>query len=363
MKFQIGDNILVKQTGEEGILTAFLDDKLVKVRVNGVEYPIFENEIDHPYLYWFLNKKIAIPATAKQFIDNIPKEKKVVNNNRFQEQGIHLIFLPVYKNIEDDLIDSFKIYLSNNLVNGYSFDYFFDGKSGDQFHIQSEVNGFNEFYIHDIDYEDFANNPYFEVRGAEILAVAKKVEQFDTELNFKPKKLFQIIETMHQNGTPFFTQPIFVPDYLSGSTNKEQPIIEIKPWQAPKVNLENKKVKDRVEQPILPPPVVQPKIIHNPPAYLANPALIDLHIEKLIESYQDLSNAEMIEIQMNAFEQALDNAVNTNQNTLYVIHGVGKGVLKNKIHAILNQTKWVVSYVNEYNPRFGFGATEVFFGY
>ena len=72
---------------------------------------------------------------------------------------------------------------------------------------------------------------------------------------------------------------------------------------------------------------------------------------------------EKINFQLEIFAKALDMAILKGQNSLIIIHGVGKGVLKNKIHELLNQTKQVHSYVNQFDNRYGFGATEIFFGY
>jgi dsDNA-specific endonuclease/ATPase MutS2 len=46
---------------------------------------------------------------------------------------------------------------------------------------------------------------------------------------------------------------------------------------------------------------------------------------------------------------------------MIVIHGIGSGKLKDEIHEILKYRKDVKSFVNQYDPRFGYGATEVFF--
>ncbi len=48
---------------------------------------------------------------------------------------------------------------------------------------------------------------------------------------------------------------------------------------------------------------------------------------------------------------------------LIVIHGVGKGRLKDEIHEILKTKKEVKSFINQYDPRFGYGATEIIFQY
>jgi dsDNA-specific endonuclease/ATPase MutS2 len=46
-----------------------------------------------------------------------------------------------------------------------------------------------------------------------------------------------------------------------------------------------------------------------------------------------------------------------------VIHGIGEGKLRDEIHDILRLKKEVKSFVNQYDPRFGYGATEIFFQY
>jgi dsDNA-specific endonuclease/ATPase MutS2 len=44
-----------------------------------------------------------------------------------------------------------------------------------------------------------------------------------------------------------------------------------------------------------------------------------------------------------------------------MIHGVGSGKLKDEIHELLKVKKEVKSFFNKYDPRFGYGATEIFF--
>jgi dsDNA-specific endonuclease/ATPase MutS2 len=48
---------------------------------------------------------------------------------------------------------------------------------------------------------------------------------------------------------------------------------------------------------------------------------------------------------------------------LIVIHGVGEGRLRDEIHDLLRLKKEVKSFVNQYHPLYGYGATEIFFQY
>ena len=99
--------------------------------------------------------------------------------------------------------------------------------------------------------------------------------------------------------------------------------------------------------------------MHLPPAR----TVVDLHIEKLLNDWKGLSNAEILNIQLKEFDKWYHLAVAHHQSQLIVIHGVGKGRLRDEIHDMLRLKKEVKTFVNQYHPSFGFGATEIFFQY
>jgi hypothetical protein len=92
-------------------------------------------------------------------------------------------------------------------------------------------------------------------------------------------------------------------------------------------------------------------------------SVIDLHIEKLSDDWKHLSNYEILSLQLKTFEKYYQLSVIHHQPSLIVIHGVGEGVLRDEIHELLRLKKEVKSYVNQYHPAYGFGATEIFFQY
>lgn len=87
---------------------------------------------------------------------------------------------------------------------------------------------------------------------------------------------------------------------------------------------------------------------------------IDLHIENLVESHRGMSNYEIVMVQIQAFRKFLDNAVVHYQKYLIVVHGLGKGTLREEIHKELRNNKQVASFKNQYHPLYGFGATEIY---
>jgi hypothetical protein len=67
MRYQIGDLVRVKNTGEEGKVIKDHGHNMLLINIDGVEFPIFENEVEHPYLNWFLEKKTKTTHPTKAY--------------------------------------------------------------------------------------------------------------------------------------------------------------------------------------------------------------------------------------------------------------------------------------------------------
>ena len=85
---------------------------------------------------------------------------------------------------------------------------------------------------------------------------------------------------------------------------------------------------------------------------------IDLHIEELVDDTSGLSNAEIIQIQLQHFRKAIDNALLRKAHKITFIHGVGNGRLK---HAIREEINTIPNLSCKDAPyeKYGAGATEV----
>tara|TARA_B100001250_G_C19539040_1_gene673866 strand:- start:17 stop:562 length:546 start_codon:yes stop_codon:yes gene_type:complete len=84
---------------------------------------------------------------------------------------------------------------------------------------------------------------------------------------------------------------------------------------------------------------------------------LDLHIEKIIDNFFDLSNSEILDIQMNIFYKAIFEAYRLKLPFLIVIHGLGKGTLKSKIITFLKENS---ASFNEESPMiYKGGATRL----
>ena len=65
----------------------------------------------------------------------------------------------------------------------------------------------------------------------------------------------------------------------------------------------------------------------------------DLHIQNLIEHYKHLDSIEIIHIQLNRCLDCIAEVKLKGIPVLKLIHGIGKGTLKNKIHRLLDDNK------------------------
>ena len=90
-------------------------------------------------------------------------------------------------------------------------------------------------------------------------------------------------------------------------------------------------------------------------------SVVDLHIEKLTNSWKHLTNFEILTLQLNEYEKYYELAVAHRQQQLIIIHGVGEGKLRDEIHESLKLKAEVKSFVNQFHPLYGYGATEIYF--
>lgn len=85
----------------------------------------------------------------------------------------------------------------------------------------------------------------------------------------------------------------------------------------------------------------------------------DLHIEKIAPHLAKSDNATILQFQMREFRTFIERAILLNIHRVYIIHGIGKGKLREEIHRELGKMKEIKSFKNEYHPKYGTGATEV----
>lgn len=339
MKYEVGDDIIVVHSNDEGKVIEIMNDKMVMIEVKGVKFPAYMDQIDFPYFKRFTQKKL-IPDNPKPkvYVDQVQKEKR--RDEVKVADGIWLALFPKFETdiFGDDVVDRFKVYLINRMDTGYEFTYKLNFFGRTDFEITSDLGAFKDFYLHDVAFENLNDSPSFDFEFRLLHPDKHKADFCEAHFKIKPKQMFQKIEELKEKNLPSINHRLIekYPD---------------KPYQDDLLDLSKltsagykvydaTKARQHLE---------------------AARSVVDLHIEKISNDWKGLSNFEIINLQLKEFEKWYDLAVAHHQPSLIVIHGVGKGRLKEEIHDILKTKREVKYFVNQYDPRFGYGATEIFF--
>jgi hypothetical protein len=337
MKYEIGDKIIVLHSNEEGEVIDIINEKMVMIEVRGVKFPAYMDQIDFPYFKRFTEKKLVPDSKPRKFAEDIKREKKPVEKVR---DGVWLSFLPRFESDEfgDDIVVELKVHLINRTELGLNFNYFlqFFGKSA--FELRNEIHPFTDFYLHDVAFEDMNDSPSFSFEFSLLNPDKTKAPYYEASLKLKPKQLFDRIEELKQKGEATFTYRLF-------EHYPAKPYDAFDDLVASKKGVKVYSLKD-IRQ-------------HLQPAR----SVVDLHIEKLEDNWKKLTSSEILDIQLREFEKWYELALAHRQPQLIIIHGVGSGKLRDEIHDLLRRKKEVKSFVNQYHPNFGYGATEIFFQY
>jgi hypothetical protein len=334
MKFSIGDKVILKRTGEEGHVVAYINQQMLEVEVNGTVFPVYMDDIDHPYLTWFTQKKQQ-KTTKTTLPEQLPVEKEKFRTQRLAK-GVYLSFMPEFKANEiEDIVDHVKVYLLNELPQTIQF--YYEAKYLDKpsFRHDARLHGFGHIYLHSVAFEDMNDQPRFHWRVGDPAQPGMQVEEGIVRI--RPQKLFEHISGLLQKNEPSFSY-LLLQDFRPRQ-KEEQP----EKFEIPK-----------------PKPIAAGSFA----AKTGAPAFsIDLHIEKLVSNRRGLTNADMLRIQLEALERSIHDAIMHRQERMMIIHGLGKGTLREEVHRFLKKVPEVDRYVNEWQGLYGFGATEVFFKY
>ena len=339
MKYQLGDIVLILHSNEEGQIIDFINDKMVMVDVKGVNFPVYLDQIDFPYFKRFSEKKLVQSPKQKKYVDDVRREKPSASSKVVD--GVWLTFLPVMDVDEfgDLVVEELKLHLVNHTETPYNFIYKLTFFGKPDFELKNRVNPFEDFYIHDILFADLNDNPSFDFEFSLADPQKGKADYYESSLKLKPKQLFTKIEEVKEKNLATFSYKLFdtYPDKLVDDK------VELGKLATKGYKVYNaKEARQHLEPPR---------------------SVIDLHAEKLTDDWRNLSNYEILSLQLRTFEKYYELALSHMQPSLTVVHGLGTGKLRDEIHELLRLRKEVKSFVNQYHSQFGYGATEIYFQY
>ena len=85
----------------------------------------------------------------------------------------------------------------------------------------------------------------------------------------------------------------------------------------------------------------------------------DLHINQLIDTTAGMTNADILEYQLNKFNEVMNEHIRHKNHKIVFIHGKGDGVLRNAILKELKKNYSKCSYQDASFREYGYGATMV----
>ncbi len=339
MIFPSGARVKFLRSSHIGTVMEILDEKTVSVFVED-----WDMEVPVPVEDLMLTSNSAMKPT--------PQPESAVKKNSGTEppptadsgSGVLLAFEAISD--KEGLPEKYRLFLLNDSSGAilYELDFFVGGEK--RFAKKGRLDAFAWHELGEISHDDLNEFP-------EAKAACWKIEKDGTgrrnarDMRIKPKTFFSNL-TPH---TPLLYRQAHVLTLFEalGTERKKGEVEDLK----------------RYTQRNAPPPAAshhpqQPYRTKHEVREAAEFSIeLDLHIEKLAPESTHLSNAQILQLQLRVFEAYMDKAIRLGMERVFIIHGIGKGRLRDTIASRLLRIPEVITFKNEYHPKYGHGATEV----
>lgn len=346
MLFAIGTKVRLKHTGDVGVITEILGDGILNVFIQSLdtEIPVFEEDLaraDSPPLKQSKPKESRYNTSKTQ--NDIPY-KHVSQAIPLKNEGIQLAFIPNYE--IEDIIEKYEVILINDTPYAYLFSLQLDTLAGKGKTVHGKIESASTYYLQDLLFDQLNDLPTVDFKCWQLTTVGTGAKQ-EKILKIKPKQFFKKRKTVSFLNLPVHLFLLINPKEINRIPERQEDLKtytkkNVRPtnhWQS---KLDSLKLHDVVE-------------------YANFPGEIDLHIEHLHSSKGKMSSAEKLRLQLAHFDAFIEKAIQLGVPRVFIIHGIGKGKLRDIIASRLIQIPEVKTFKNEYHPRYGWGATEVIF--
>ena len=350
MKFRIGEKVKFLNDTSKGIVTGFVNEKIVLVKIEeGFEVPVLKEEIipTGNSIEYSDSFSVKSDETKKNQGDeeNLTSNESNDSESR-NEQRNQIINIAYVRNAhaENDSPD-FEMYLVND---GPYHIYYNLGKqkagninviSGGKLEADTKIlirNGdINEinalgkkFRFHCI---------FFKVGVYRFLA------PFNTIIDISNVDLLQ--RKYYKENEYFDEEAVIIPVYSNKIEDNVSDEKEMKEIYLSK-EIKNKDI----------PVVRKPK----PEKKSSDISEIDLHITEILENHNGMSNGEILQVQLDRFTTSLEGALKTDQKKIVFIHGLGNGKLKFEVRKLLDTKYNHLKYQDASFKEYGYGATMVY---
>ncbi len=341
MLIAVGSKVRMKHTGDIGTVCELIDDTMVSVRLpDGDEIPTFIEDLERPDQP---TKKAPIKAKIIQTPKPVVEKKNTGPLAKTQYKilkplGIQLAF---EANLNSDgRASSYTIFIINDTR--YDILYTFELYHGEfqKKKKNGKLNAETFEELGEMQFDDLNENPSVNLEAWQITTegTGKKLSK---SFKIKAKAFFKNVLTAPLLNRPVHHYKVF--EKFEPLEKKEEDLQSYTKRVAGPINKYKPDAKNSVVE-------------------RANfSGELDLHIEKISPQNANKGNSDIIRIQMDHFDNFMNKAHNLGIESVFIIHGVGKGKLRDAIASRLIKNPDVDTFKNEFHPRYGFGATEVKF--
>jgi hypothetical protein len=351
MNVKVGDKVKFLDEKGKGIITKIINKTTVGVTIeDGFEIPYAISNLVVEAEKNVTEKNTIIQPLSSTVKPVQPATREPVHpitSPKIEEdEGIYLAFSP--ENAKDISHSDINVWLINHTSYTILFTYSIWNNGSYMTLETGEIADLNADLMQTI-YRNELNDH----RNFKIDALFFSDEDHDHQhpisnvIKLKPIKLYK--ENAFRDNGFISDKALIFPVYKLDDEQNDPEAYMITEKKLSKMLFQKSKVTDK-------PKTSKPHANNNP----ANEMEIDLHIEELLDDYSNMSNAAIIQVQLNYFQNALDKAMNEHFKKLIVIHGVGNGRLKQEVRALIAANTSLKYYDASY-ARFGFGATEIVF--
>ena len=320
----IGDKVRMLRGREEGVIVGFAKGNIVEVEIeDGFAIPVLRSEL-----------VVVSPEEARLRKNSIPENNQTPTprsgREAIAERGIFLAFVPI-----NDVL------LVLHIVNNTDFDLPYTLGNEHEGRHQALRGGLLERRS-SVKVSDY-NTQNFEKWGVFVLQVLFFRENAAV---LRPPVTYR---------TRFRANVFFKAKAKAPLLDKEAHLFQLDKETEQPVDIQPQKIMDSWEG------NAENSISRKAQtSTVAKPAAeVDLHIEKLTTDLIGLANAEMLQIQLQAFEKNLDNAIAFGMPEITFIHGLGSGTLRTELHRRLGKHPHVGYFEDAQKEKFGYGATRV----
>lgn len=342
MLFGIGNRVRFIHTGAEGKIVDRLDDGLFIVELDGgVDIPAFPEHLQRVGSNEMKSSVKAkfVPGKSKPKVPEMPQPKR--QYEILKSEGIQMAF----ELMKDGSMQRYAVYMLNDTQYQalYEMEMLVKGKSVKK--LNGKVDPTAVFKIMEMPSDYLSDNPAIKISCRQV-STEGMTDWLKKEFKLKPKQFFSKHKTAPLLDRTAYVYKLFEPYELK---KREE---SLKNYTRKKISQQIPKLKDDG---------MYERWSGADVKKFANfPLEKDLHIENLVKDHSKMSNGEILKTQLSHFNSYLDQAIRLGVRKIFVIHGKGKGKLKNEIATILMRNPDVKTFKNEYHPKYGTGATEVF---